>query len=154
MSAPALKGYQEDAVNNALEIYRFAEGQLRKVNQPHDRLAVTAHNGCVLLEAPTGSGKTLMAGNIAESLSAQDNDQNARVVWFWFTHLPVWLNRPKGRSNRPLPVCGYATWSVTVSHVVRVAAMFMSPRGLLSLQPTKIHAGCAVVVNGFCRWMI
>lgn len=96
MSAPALKGYQEDAVNNALEIYRFAEGQLRKVNQPHDRLAVTAHNGCVLLEAPTGSGKTLMAGNIAESLSAQDNDQNARVVWFWFTPFAGLVEQAKG----------------------------------------------------------
>lgn len=36
-------------------------------------------NGYLLIEAPTGSGKTLMAGNVVERVSKDDN-----VVWFWF----------------------------------------------------------------------
>jgi type III restriction enzyme len=39
----------------------------------------------VLLEAPTGSGKTLMAGMIAEAFSRADREDNARILWFWFT---------------------------------------------------------------------
>jgi superfamily II DNA or RNA helicase len=37
------------------------------------------HNGYLLIEAPTGCGKTLMAGSIVEKFSAEEN-----VVWFWF----------------------------------------------------------------------
>lgn len=85
MSAPAPKGYQREAVVNALEIFRYAESQLRLAGDDASRSAATAFNGCLLLEAPTGSGKTLMAGMIAESFGAPDRDSNARIVWFWFT---------------------------------------------------------------------
>lgn len=37
------------------------------------------HNGYLLLEAPTGAGKTLVAGHIVERFS-----QGEEVVWFWF----------------------------------------------------------------------
>lgn len=43
------------------------------------RAAAINHNGYLLIEAPTGSGKTLMAGTMVESFSAEE-----RVVWFWF----------------------------------------------------------------------
>lgn len=36
-------------------------------------------SGCVMLEAPTGAGKTVMAGTLAERFSCVEN-----VVWFWF----------------------------------------------------------------------
>jgi hypothetical protein len=68
MSAPAPKGYQREAVVNALEIFRYAESQFRQAGDDASRAAATAFNGCLLLEAPTGSGKTLMAGMIAESV--------------------------------------------------------------------------------------
>jgi type III restriction enzyme len=80
MSAISPKGYQEDAVNNALEIFTYAENQLQQANDGQSRLTISAYNGCVLLEAPTGAGKTLMAGLIAEQFS-----RTAKVVWFWFT---------------------------------------------------------------------
>ena len=69
MSAPAPKGYQREAVVNALEIFRYAETQFRQAGDDASRAAATAFNGCLLLEAPTGSGKTLMAGMIAEALT-------------------------------------------------------------------------------------
>lgn len=96
MSAPAPKGYQRDAVANALEIFCHAESQLRQANDDASRAAATAFNGCLLLEAPTGSGKTLMAGMIAESFAAPDRDSNAQIVWFWFTPFTGLVEQAKG----------------------------------------------------------
>ena len=96
MSAPAPKGYQREAVVNALEIFRYAESQLRQADDEASRAAATAYNGCLLLEAPTGSGKTLMAGMIAETFSAPDRDANAHIVWFWFTPFAGLVEQAKG----------------------------------------------------------
>ena len=96
MSAPAPKGYQREAVVNALEIFRYAESQFRQAGDDASRAAATAFNGCLLLEAPTGSGKTLMAGMIAETFAAPDRDSNARIVWFWFTPFATLVEQAKG----------------------------------------------------------
>jgi hypothetical protein len=96
VSAPAPKGYQREAVINALEIFRYAESQLRQAGDDASRAAATAFNGCLLLEAPTGSGKTLMAGMIAESFAAPDRDSNARIVWFWFTPFAGLVEQARG----------------------------------------------------------
>ena len=96
MSAPAPKRYQSQAVVNALEIFRHAESQLRQAGDDASRAAATAFNGCLLLEAPTGSGKTLMAGMIAESFAAPDRESNARIVWFWFTPFAGLVEQAKG----------------------------------------------------------
>ena len=76
-----LRKYQVTARDNALEIYRYLAGQLRALSKPVDRAAAIAHNGGLILKAPTGAGKTLVAGSVAESLSI---DPGLRVVWFWF----------------------------------------------------------------------
>lgn len=96
MSAPAPKGYQREAVVNALEIFRYAESQFRQAGDDTSRAAATAFNGCLLLEAPTGSGKTLMAGMIAETFAAPDRDSNAQIVWFWFTPFATLVEQAKG----------------------------------------------------------
>ena len=85
MSLSTPKRYQRDAVDKTLEIFRYANGQLNQVSDEESRANVIAHNGCTLLEAPTGAGKTLMAGMIAEEFSRPDNADNAKMVWFWFT---------------------------------------------------------------------
>jgi len=96
MSAPAPKGYQREAVGNALEIFRYAESQFRQAGDEASRAAATAFNGCLLLEAPTGSGKTLMAGMIAEAFAAPDRDSNTQIVWFWFTPFAGLVEQAKG----------------------------------------------------------
>lgn len=96
MSAPAPKGYQREAVNNALEIFRYAEDQLRHAVDDASKAAATAFNGYLLLEAPTGSGKTLMAGMIAETFAAPDRESNAQIVWFWFTPFAGLVEQAKG----------------------------------------------------------
>ncbi|MEN9840215.1 MAG: hypothetical protein RL376_15, partial [Verrucomicrobiota bacterium] len=76
-----LRKYQESARDNALEVYRYLAKQLRELSKPEDRAAAISHNGGILIKAPTGAGKTLVAGSVAENLSA---DADLRVVWFWF----------------------------------------------------------------------
>jgi superfamily II DNA or RNA helicase len=76
-----LRKYQESARDEALESFLYLADQLRSVTKPADRDAAIAHNGGVLLKAPTGAGKTLIAGSVAEKLSATPG---LRVIWFWF----------------------------------------------------------------------
>ncbi len=72
--------YQKDAVDNVLGIFRYAEGQIAEAMDDESRRNAVAHNGSVLIQAPTGAGKTLMAGMVAERFS-----KDTKVVWFWFT---------------------------------------------------------------------
>jgi type III restriction enzyme len=84
MAVQTPKPYQSEAVAAGLAILREAERLYAAA--PHDAAKTRAHNSCVLLEAPTGSGKTRMAGMIAEGFSNTAAGRgNARVVWLWFT---------------------------------------------------------------------
>lgn len=110
MSALAPKRYQRDAVNNALEIFRYAESQIQQAADEDSRRTASAFNGCVLLEAPTGAGKTLMAGQIAEQFARPDHPHNAKIVWFWFTPFAGLVEQAKGALKRDfgLRVCDLA----------------------------------------------
>ncbi len=72
--------YQKDAKDNALSIFRYALQQIEAAPDEANRKQAAAYNGCALIQAPTGSGKTIMAGMIAEEFSRE-----AKIVWFWFT---------------------------------------------------------------------
>lgn len=74
------KRYQEDAKNNTLDIFRYANAQLDAAPDQDSRRAASAHNGCVLIQAPTGAGKTLIAGQVAEEFS-----RYVKTIWLWFT---------------------------------------------------------------------
>ncbi len=103
MSAPTPKRYQRDAVNNVLDIFRYAESQMQAAADEDSRRAASAFNGCVLLEAPTGAGKTLMAGLIAEAFANPDHPHNARIVWFWFTPFANLVEQAKSVLKRDFP---------------------------------------------------
>lgn len=72
--------YQKEAKDNALSIFRYALQQIEAAPDEANRRQAAAYNGCVLIQAPTGSGKTMMAGMIAEEFARE-----AKIVWFWFT---------------------------------------------------------------------
>ncbi len=72
--------YQKEASDNALSIFRYALQQIEAAPDEANRKQAAAYNGCALIQAPTGSGKTMMAGMIAEAFSRE-----AKIVWFWFT---------------------------------------------------------------------
>ena len=64
----------------AVAVFDYARRMLDGAGNDEQGRATAIHdNGYVLIESPTGSGKTLMAGNIVERMSAID-----KVVWFWF----------------------------------------------------------------------
>lgn len=80
MSAKTLKRFQELAIESGVALFTHAKGLLDAApDDATSRAHAVNHNGYLLIEAPTGSGKTLMAGNIVERFSHLED-----VVWFWF----------------------------------------------------------------------
>jgi hypothetical protein len=80
MSIKSIKTFQETAIDSALAVFDYARRMLDAAGEDETgRLTAIHDNGYLLIEAPTGSGKTLMAGTIVDRLSAID-----RAVWFWF----------------------------------------------------------------------
>lgn len=77
--ARGLKRFQTDAVESALRLFAHVKSQLDAAPDAVSRADAVTHNGFLLIEAPTGAGKTLMAGKIAEQFSYTED-----VVWFWF----------------------------------------------------------------------
>ncbi|MEW5903331.1 MAG: DEAD/DEAH box helicase family protein [Pseudomonadota bacterium] len=87
---PAPKRYQKDAISNILDIFGYVAKQIQQAPDEHSRANAVAHNGVVLLQAPTGAGKTMMAGNAVEDFSRLHN-----VVWFWFTPFATLVEQAK-----------------------------------------------------------
>ncbi|MCL6445227.1 MAG: DEAD/DEAH box helicase family protein [Alicyclobacillus sp.] len=78
-----LKAFQQEAVNNAVAVLTECLSDLARIRShpqyEQERQQVIAYKGTLLFEAPTGIGKTLMAGAVVEQLSL-----NHRILWFWF----------------------------------------------------------------------
>jgi superfamily II DNA or RNA helicase len=74
------KAFQKAAIESGLAIFDECKRVLDVAgeNDPARNLAVANH-GALLIEAPTGAGKTLIAGHLAEKFS-----ETERAVWFWF----------------------------------------------------------------------
>jgi len=80
MSIKTYKPFQQLTIDSGLAMFRQTCMQLdAAAGDPAGRAQAINHNGYLLLEAPTGAGKTLMAGGIVEGFSAEED-----VVWFWF----------------------------------------------------------------------
>lgn len=76
-------GFQQDAIRSAVSVFSSCLTELAKVRgtaqEATSRQLIIAHRGVLLFEAPTGTGKTLMAGNTVEQLSL-----SYKIIWFWF----------------------------------------------------------------------
>lgn len=88
-SATVLKRFQNDAVYNGTTILRNCLVELAKIrgtaNYEENKRLIVADVGALLFEAPTGTGKTLMAGHVAEKVSQLCNtDKLPKVIWLWF----------------------------------------------------------------------
>ncbi len=73
------KPFQQIYIDNVLHLFRAAKSLYDEATAENYRRRIFAYNGAVLMKAPTGSGKTIMAGTVAEHFSAEE-----KVVWFWF----------------------------------------------------------------------
>lgn len=78
-----LKPFQADAVRNAETILGGCLNALEMVKDSPtadaDRARIIADQGAILLEAPTGTGKTLMLGHVVSALS-----RKKKIIWLWF----------------------------------------------------------------------
>lgn len=80
MSTKTLRRFQTLSVDSGVELFLAARDLLNASGaDAAGRAAAINHNGYLLIEAPTGSGKTLMAGTMVEKFSHEE-----KVVWFWF----------------------------------------------------------------------
>jgi type III restriction enzyme len=80
MSRTTPKTFQLTAVESGVQIFSECQRLLDVAGADAvGRAAAIGHHGTLLLEAPTGAGKTLIAGHLAERFSASEP-----VVWFWF----------------------------------------------------------------------
>jgi len=77
MIAP--KPFQQPYIENILALFRAAKGYYDEAIGAADRRRAFSYNGAVLLKAPTGAGKTIMAGTVAEKFATEE-----KIVWFWF----------------------------------------------------------------------
>ncbi len=73
------KPFQQTYIGNVLTLFRGAKSHLDEVTSDFERRRVFAYNGACLLKAPTGAGKTLIAGTVAEQFSKEE-----KLVWLWF----------------------------------------------------------------------
>jgi type III restriction enzyme len=79
MSRTTPKSFQLSAIESGLQIFGECKRLLDVSQDNASSSAAVSQHGKLLLEAPTGAGKTLIAGHIVERLSASDS-----VIWFWF----------------------------------------------------------------------
>jgi type III restriction enzyme len=74
------KPFQLTAIESGLAIFSECKRLLDMAgSDATGRAAAVGHHGALLIEAPTGAGKTLIAGQLAERFSALEP-----IVWFWF----------------------------------------------------------------------
>lgn len=83
-----LKTFQTDAIDNGVAIFKLCLSELAKIRRTAsyeaNKKLIVADIGAILFEAPTGTGKTLMAGHVAENISQLHNTINAqKVLWLW-----------------------------------------------------------------------
>ena len=93
-----LKPYQLQLVETAVEILDETRLKLRGAQGDGARRQIAAHDGAILLEAPTGSGKTLVAGHIAAQLCARD-----KTLWFWFAPFAGLIEQSRATLARHFP---------------------------------------------------
>lgn len=71
------KPFQQIYIDNLLDLMRGAKSLYDEAE--NDDRRIYSYNGASLLKAPTGSGKTLIAGTVCEKFAFEE-----KIVWFWF----------------------------------------------------------------------
>jgi superfamily II DNA or RNA helicase len=99
MRINTLRPFQSLAIQNGVDLFEAARYQLDAIAKDSEgQRVIVSHNGALLIEAPTGCGKTLMAGSIVEKFSAQEN-----VVWFWFAPFAGVIGQTQGFLRAQFP---------------------------------------------------
>lgn len=89
INGTVLKRFQQDAILNGKSVLHTCLSELEKVRGTKgyatNKRLIISDIGAILFEAPTGTGKTLMAGHVVEGISQLHQSTNMpKVIWFWF----------------------------------------------------------------------
>lgn len=80
MTRTTPKPFQQSAIASGVALFAETKRLLDVAGgDAASRAVAIGHHGVLLIEAPTGAGKTLVAGHAVEKFSEIE-----RVVWFWF----------------------------------------------------------------------
>ncbi len=80
MAVLELLRFQQEAHDALADRFRGVRAQYERLGyQPADQDLIRKRSGAILLQAPTGSGKTLLACRLLATLSDEE-----RIIWFWF----------------------------------------------------------------------
>lgn len=80
MAVLELLRFQQEAHDALAARFREVRTQYDRLgDNPADQDVIRKRSGAILLQAPTGSGKTLLACRLLATLSDEE-----RIVWFWF----------------------------------------------------------------------
>lgn len=90
----ALKPFQQTVCDGIVERLRAVRSRyvaLPASAPEADRDRIRRHDGAVVLQAPTGSGKTLLAIEVLAQLAREE-----RVLWFWFAPFGGLVDQARG----------------------------------------------------------
>lgn len=102
----ALKRFQEEMCEGLLA--RFAEvarryDELGPGGDEARRDLVRHTDGALMFQAPTGSGKTLIAVELMARMSAAGSPVGERLLWFWFAPFAGVVEQARGTLRRQAP---------------------------------------------------
>lgn len=100
MGAASLLDFQMDAIRRGAEPLGACLEHIRQARSvaPDQVDAFRREQGGLLIDAPIGIGKTLIAGGIAQALSA-----NHRILWMWFAPFSGIVEQTAGVLGRECP---------------------------------------------------
>jgi len=130
-----LKPFQQAIVDSgASHLSTYLDG-LQQLREPERAQQYKRQAGTLLLEAPTGTGKTLMAGRIAERVS-----QRHRVAWLWFAPFTGLIEQTESVVRSEFP--GLRVRSLRddrISATVRGGEVRVATWALISNESTTVH---------------
>jgi hypothetical protein len=101
MAVLELLKFQQDAHDGLLARFLEAKGQMDQLGSSPKATSIDAirkSTGAILFQAPTGSGKTLIATRVVASLSKHD-----RILWFWFAPFAGVVDQTRQTLNAQAP---------------------------------------------------
>ncbi|SRR6266568_803776 len=99
MAVLELLRFQQEAHDALAERFREVRAQYDRLgNNPADQDVIRKRSGAILLQAPTGSGKTLLACRLLATLSDEE-----RIVWFWFAPFSGVIDQTKATIQAQSP---------------------------------------------------
>ncbi len=90
--------FQERHITALLTRFQNLRDDYNRLTNPQELGKLRKHSAAVMLQAPTGIGKTLIATEVVARLSALDD-----VVWFWFAPYATLIDQAAASLQRQAP---------------------------------------------------